>query len=359
MTLLSLLPDENTSDNFVISWRHNISLSFFPSLMLLMLVSSFPSDVWTSILMFLELADLSTLFSTNKKSHSTQDFILKQFALSKFPFLLLDISVYKNSWKKLLQDHNSKNGIYQLQLNTVSCSLRNTPHSFYVSMLRSIAWDRRNNRVILEVEAFGEDDLMEAKGTTIYRGARHRIKPLCVNYDSNGPSHKPCRLYLPEEFFLPSCKYTFSYGSSASAERDYGRCTFLPLPNRSFHSLPKLFALRPPCDLQVQSKRKRAAELLPPGRSAAPGQCRFVSPGTLLAPSNVLKWKGVSLPPEILKRHLLGDWGSVQQPTSTSLHNDNYENMNTLGLKAALRKKNLFLGGKKAQLIQRLQASDL
>jgi hypothetical protein len=41
----------------------------------------------------------------------------------------------------------------------------------------------------------------------------------------------------------------------------------------------------------------------PPGGSIARGQCRFVSPGTPLLPSNVLKWKSVSLPPEILKRH--------------------------------------------------------
>jgi hypothetical protein len=230
--------------------------------MLLMLVSSFPLDVWTAILMFLELANLSTLLTTNKKIHSTRVVVYKQFAKCKFPLLLLDISVYKNPWKKLLQDHNSKNGIYQLQLNTVSFSRRNTNHSFYVSIMRSIAWDRRNNRIILEVEAFGEDDLTEASGTTIYRGARHKIRPLYVNYENNSPSHKLCRLHLPVELFLPGCKYTFGYGSAVGAERVYGVCTFLPLPNRSFQSLPELFALGLPCDLQEQPRRKRAAELL-------------------------------------------------------------------------------------------------
>jgi hypothetical protein len=162
----------------------------------------------------LELADLSTLLMTNKKKKILltvdRDVMCKQFAKCELPLLLLDISVYKNSCKELLQDHNSKNGICQLQLITVSFSRRNTNQLFCVSMIQHIAWDRRRNHVIFEGEAFGEDDLTEALGTTINRGTQQKLRPWCMNHENNGPSHKLCRLGLPVELFSPDCKHAHS-----------------------------------------------------------------------------------------------------------------------------------------------------
>jgi hypothetical protein len=84
-----------------------------------MLDSSLALDIWTTIAGFLEILDLYSLLTTDKEIHSTadQDVIYEQFAKRKFPLYLLDRSVYEDSWKKLDQDDNAKNGYYRLQLD--------------------------------------------------------------------------------------------------------------------------------------------------------------------------------------------------------------------------------------------------
>jgi hypothetical protein len=129
-------------------------------------------DIWCSVVGFLELADLCGLLTTDKQIHSTinQDVIYEHFAKRKFPLHLLDISRYENSsWKELLQDDNAKNGYYRMQLNAVcSCSRNYSDQRFYVNMIRSMAWDRKDNQIILEVESFGENDLADASRTSFY-----------------------------------------------------------------------------------------------------------------------------------------------------------------------------------------------
>jgi hypothetical protein len=129
-----------------------------------------------------------------------QDVIYEHFAKRKFPLHLLDVSLYESSsWKTLVKDDNAKNGYYRLQLNAVSYGLCNSEEDdvFYVNMIRSIAWDKKEKQIILEVEAFGEDDMSEASSASIYRIVRttrgvilhpvdrdHRI--WCEDYENNG-----------------------------------------------------------------------------------------------------------------------------------------------------------------------------
>jgi hypothetical protein len=60
------------------------------------------------------------LTTTNKEILSTvdQDLNYDQFAGRQFPLYLMDTSIYENSWKELVQDDNTKNGCYRLQLNS-------------------------------------------------------------------------------------------------------------------------------------------------------------------------------------------------------------------------------------------------
>jgi hypothetical protein len=299
--------------------------------MLLMLDSSLPFDIWTTIVGFLELADLYGLLTTNKQIRSIidQDVIYEQFAKRKYPLHLLDRSVYENSsWKELVQDDNAKNGYYRLQLNAVSFSRDNSGQRFYVNMIRSMAWDRKKNHVILEIEAFGENDLPEASRAAVFRldpfsdGSVAHVPVVndgiwCENYEHNGPSHQLCRIYLDANAFRPGDIYECVYSSPI---RNHRICRFLP--NGVFRSLPELFALEMP-SLQQDQKRNLAAEL-PLEDSTLPsrGSCNFVSRSTPLGPSNVLKWKGVSLPQAIRERHGRGAWGAVQQEPHRSSSNN-------------------------------------
>jgi hypothetical protein len=289
--------------------------------------SSLPLDIWTTIVGFLERTDLYGLLTTNKQIHSTidQDVIYEHFAKRKFPLHLLDISRYDNSsWKELLQDDNAKNGYYRMQLNAVSFLRINSDHRFYVNMIRSIAWDREENQIILEVEAFGENDLPRPSRASFYRidttsAGAQALFPLvndrirCEHYEHNGSSHQLCRIYMDATAFRPGPSYTYRYAK----RKDFGRCTFLDAG--LFQSLPDLFALGMPRGVQ-ERKRKRAAEL-PPEASMAPsrGRCDFVSWSTPLRPSNVLEWKGVSLPQAIRDRHDRGAWGAAVQATSSAV----------------------------------------
>jgi hypothetical protein len=79
--------------------------------------------------------------------------------MRKFPLHLLDISLYENSRKTLLQ----------LQLNAVSFSRKTiSQEMFYVNIIRTIAWDRKENQIILEVEGFGDTDWAKALRTAFY-----------------------------------------------------------------------------------------------------------------------------------------------------------------------------------------------
>jgi hypothetical protein len=293
-----------------------------------MLDSSLPLDIWSCVVGFLEIADLSSLLTTSKQIHD-QDVIYEHLAKRRFPLHLLDVSLYENSsWKTLLHDDNAKNGYYRLQLNAVSCSRNNSDQRFNVNMIRSIAWDREENRIIFEVEAFGENDLPKASRTAVYRldpmstssvtlhpvGRDRTHRFWCENYEHNGPSHQLYRINIDASAFRPGHNYTYRYPAHSDRGRDYRPCAFLDAG--LFQSLPALFALEMPSCRQGR-KRKFAAEL-PPDHSRVPasrGHCDFVSRSTLLRPSNILEWKGVSLPPAIRERHGRGAWGAVRALT--------------------------------------------
>lgn len=55
---------------------------------------------------------------------------------------------------------------------------------FYVNtMVRWIAWDRQENQIILEVEAFGENDLRTPSTTSIFRlDPENNVATVCL-YD--------------------------------------------------------------------------------------------------------------------------------------------------------------------------------
>lgn len=307
-----------------------------------MLNSSLPLDIWTTIAGFLVVLDLYNLLATNKEIHSTvdQDVIYEQFAKRKFPLYLLDRSVYENSWKKLVQDDNARNGYYRLQLNAVSFWRRNSNQMFYVNMIRTIAWDRQTNQIILEVEAFGENDLRGAFATTFFRvnpiPVPPRAIPLvnirCENYECNGPSHKLCRLYLDATQFRPGHTYKFTYSGSATIRgSDYECVSFLS--RAEFRSLPDLFEMPSlqerlkkitttmrssgydgPIDADfVECQRREFASRMTIQPS---GNCDFVSRWTPLQPSNVLNWQFLTLPQAIARRQSRAEWGGVQLPPS-------------------------------------------
>jgi hypothetical protein len=312
------------------------------NLKIVMMDSSLPFDIWTTIAGFLEILDLCSLLTTNKEIHSTvdQDDIYAQFAKRKFPLYLLDRSVYNNSWKKLLQDDNAKNGYYRLQLNALTfwtrygSTIHHVDHTFYVHMIRTIAWDRQANEIILEVEAFGENDMRMALGTAFFRVADKAI-PLvqirCENYEYNGPSHQLCRIYLDANDFLPGHTYKFTYSEPRPlpSAYNYPRNFLAASDFRSLHELFKMPSLQEerlkelttssimrssgyngPIDTDsVERQRRDIASRMTIQPS---GACNFVSRSTPLQPSNVLEWKGVPYPRGVLERHGRGEWGVVQ-----------------------------------------------
>jgi hypothetical protein len=174
-------------------------------------------------------------------------------------FCSTSLSARTLGWKKLLQDHNSKNGICRLQLNTVSFSRRNTNQSFCVSMMQSMAWDRRRNHVILEVEAFGEDDFTEASGTTINCSTLQKLWPWCMSCENNGPSHELRRLGLSVELFSPDCEHTFGHGLAVEEAQEIAEHA---------HSCPCPTAIFSPCpsclhwDCHVICKHNQSASVL-------------------------------------------------------------------------------------------------
>jgi hypothetical protein len=308
------------------------------NLKIVMLDSSLPLDIWSTINGFLEILDLYSLLTTSKEIHSTvdQDVIYEQFAKRKFPLYLLDTSVYEKSWKKLVQDDNAKNGYYRLQLNAPSFLKRSDDHIFYLYMIRTIAWDRQANEIILEVEGFGENDLREASGIAFFwvhpiqadEWNVPLVKIRCENYEYNGPSHQLCRIYLDANQFLPGYTYKFTYGDPRPVRSVYNYDhTFLA--GSDFRSLPELFKMpslqerlkelttimrssgyNGPIDAGlVERQRRDNASLMTMQPSRA---CDFVSQSTPLQPSNVLEWEGVSLPREMRERHGRGEWGTVQ-----------------------------------------------
>jgi hypothetical protein len=280
--------------------------------MLLDYSCSLPLDVWSAILDFLQVSDLYGLVVTNKEIRSIvdQDSTYELLAKRRFPIELLDITQYENnSWKKLLEDDNAKNGYYRLELNAISyCSREGiTWGMFYVNKMRSIAWDRQENQIILEVEAFGENDLRTASTTSIFRLNPPEDKKgaaVCL-YDwrqpvlvyPGGNNHKLCRIHMDATWFPPGYSYMFTYNGSRTIQgSDYDCITFLS--NSQFPSLPELF------DLQ----RERGLQ------GGKLGRCEFVSRSAPLLPSNVMDWEGVLLPQGIRERHRRGEWGALRPP---------------------------------------------
>jgi hypothetical protein len=272
---------------------------------------SLPLDVWSVILDFLQVSDLYGLLATNKEIRSVvdQESTYERLAKHKFPMPLLDITQYENnSWKKLLQDDNAKNGYYRLELNALSyCSREGIAWGkYYVNKIRAIAWDKKENRIILEVEAFGEDDLRTASTTSIFRvdsepngGAAVRLfdwrQPILERYPG-GNSHQLCRIHRDATWFPPGYSYKFTYNGSRTIQgSDYDCITFLS--KSQFPSLPELF------DLQREQGPKDGGKL---------GRCEFVSRSAPLVPSNVMDWKGVLLPQDVRERHLRGEWGALR-----------------------------------------------
>jgi hypothetical protein len=282
-----------------------------------MLDLSLPLDVWSAILEFLQVSDLYGLMATNKEIFSIvdQDSTYDRLAKRKFPLQLLDITQYENSWKKLLQDDNAKNGYYRLELNALSyCSREGIAwDAYYVNKIRSIAWDRQENHIILEVEAFGEHDLRIATPTSIFRlhpdygigGAVHLPhymypgrQPLVYQQQGSDSQHQLCRIHLEARRFRPGHSYKFTYNGSRTIQgSDYDCTTFLS--KSEFPSLPELFDL--------QREKIQGGQL---------GCCEFVSRSAPLVPSNVMDWEGVLLPQDIKERYRRGEWGAVRRKMS-------------------------------------------
>ena len=276
---------------------------------------SLPLDVWSAILDFLQVSDLYGMVATNKEIRSIvdRDSTYERLAKHKFPIQLLDITQYEDdSWKKLLQNDNAKNGYYRMELNPVSyCSREGIAWgTFYVNKIRSIAWDRQENQIILEVEAFGENDLRTAVTTTIFRinpenkGATVRMydwwQPVQVY--PGGDSHQLCRIHMDATWFPPGYSYKFTYNGSRTIQgSDYDCITFLS--KSQFPSLPELF------DLQREERSLQGGTL---------GRCEFVSRSAPLLPSNVMDWEGVLLPQDIKERHRRGEWGALRPPEETT-----------------------------------------
>lgn len=305
--------------------------------------STLPPDLWYDVVDFLKLTELPRLMAVDREFHKlfNQDAMFSRFACRQFPPETLDVSSYNGSWKQLLRDDNARNGVYVRRMHVMSewRLNRKDRHLHYRNSIRCMVWDRRARRVHIGIEAYGNEDLREAKHTSIFQvqgGRRRRPRHLgqltisrqyqpdlpelerrlqVANVvqlsrppeDSSSRSHDLCLLSLEDRWFNePGSYYRFTYnGSLDTRGSDYGCEIFL----RECSSLRECFQLGYSYNV--------------PG----PNQCEFVSRNAyLLGPSNVLDWpdlvleteeedeaeKKHLLPPYIRQLHAEGRWGVLE-----------------------------------------------
>lgn len=309
-------------------------------------LSALPLDLWHNVMVFLGLPNLPKLMAVDKEFHEmfNQEAAFAHFARRKFPPETLILSSYNGSWKQLLRDDNAQNGVYVRRMHVMSewRSNRKEGHQgrHYINSVRCMIWDRRAQQVHIGIEAYGNTDLREAAGTSIfqiqdgYRNPRHlgqrtrrtdrrprspdlpelerrlRVSNAIQLSRSVGRfcsrSHDLCLISLEDRWFdEPGSYYRFTYNGSLDTDgNDYGCKIFL----RECSSLRHCF--------------QRGYSSIVPGLN----HCEFVSRSTyLLRPSNVLDWpdmvwepeeedeeeaaKNRILPPNIRKLHEEGRWG--------------------------------------------------
>jgi len=304
-----------------------------------------PLDVWFHIGDYLELRDLPNILVVNRAFHQLfdQEGMFAQFARRKFPPQTLKISSYHGSWKQLLKDDNAENGFYLRTMFVLSEWRHNRiyAHLHYLNAIRCMIWDKRNRKVHIGIEAFGNTDLRKASTTSIFQmqggglqpqhsgqqsGRNSRSLPLPelerrlrmtsvreLVPSTTFQSHDLCILTLEDRCFNQSnCYYIFTYnGSEDSLGSDYESKIFL----------------------QDCSSLKQCFQLGYSNRVPGINHCDFVSNDTpLLRPSNVLDWPKMAtaldfddqdnierqkvldniLPPTIRRLHLDRQWGVVQ-----------------------------------------------
>ncbi len=302
-----------------------------------------PLDVSYHVVDFLEVKDIPCLLAANRSFRQLfdQEEVFEQFARRKFPAETLRASSYEGSWKQLLRDDNSKNGLYLRRMFVLSewRDNRKCDDLHYMNAIRCMIWDKRNRRVHIGIEAFGSRDLRNAASTSIFQIQGEGFHPRHLGQQTSGrrslplpelerrlevegviqlspstrsQSHDLCLLTLEDRWFNESgCSYMFTYnGSLNSLGSDY-ECKFFL---RDCSSLRECFQL---------GYSKKIVGL---------NDCEFVSNDTLLlGPSNVLDWPDIAialefdhenheerqkikdylLPPYIRQLHLRGQWGAV------------------------------------------------
>jgi len=310
-------------------------------------------DLSYHVVDFLELKDLPCLFAVSREIHGLlyQGATFEIFARRKFPVETLQLSSYGGSWKRLLQDDNSENGVYLRRMFVLSEWRYNRKYQdlHYINAIRCMVWDRREQRVHIGIEAFGNRDLRPASRTSIFQlriqprrlgqrpatnSSSSRRRPpslpelerrLTVSsvhaqevFHPIRSSHDLCLLSMEDHWFeAPGCEYRFIYnGSLDSSGSDYECKNFL----------------------QNCSSLRECFELGPSSKVEGVNHCEFVSrDAPLLAPSDVNEWPSLMCPPEdekaalqyfmdwllpssIRSLHARGQWGAV--PSNSSKTSD-------------------------------------
>jgi hypothetical protein len=227
----------------------------------------FLADTWFHILSYMQLSDFASLLSTDKllreRLLEDEEAYMKLFACLKYPMDTVDVQLYGQSWKILLQDDNARGGCYTLSTRIVSEWRANsdpffvTSH-FYINAVRHVVWDRQVKCIYIIIEAYGNQDLRDAHTTTIFhvpldnfRGTRY--EPQSYHYLINQNGHKLCILRFPEDIFNQghTCDFWFTYnGSETIRGSDYPAVPFL----RCEPSLRDTFNLsRSECDFRPKT----------------------------------------------------------------------------------------------------------
>lgn len=147
-------------------------------------------------------SDYRSLLCLNQEFHDllSQEWVFECLARAKFPDqTLLRLDRYNFSWKELLQDDNSKNGYYLIKKNIVAEWKHNTPDRFYVNRVSAVGWDRRINKVFVDIEAYGEDDLRSAFSSRIVRVPRSEREEHHEDYTDEEEEHAIHNFMMPPE----------------------------------------------------------------------------------------------------------------------------------------------------------------
>lgn len=257
------------------------------------MIESLDNGVWSLIISYLELSNLSDLCLVCKAFRSLCDSETAYgiWAHQRYPIDTIHPSDYNNTFKALLQDDNARGGMYVMEKLVVSEWVYNSnpvlrsQDLFYVNAIRYLIWDRLSQEVSVVFEAFGNRDLRPGSTSVLKFQSRrqmfqsgHRMLPAETEDYIVTPTYQFCRLRCQEERFHGLGRYFFRYGGN-----------FVDYPLTEFLEVME----------SLQSTFRRESRFLP--RNFVP------------SPSNVETWP-IRIPESILQQQSRGVWGRPNFP---------------------------------------------